>query len=152
MDGMSIVHDLGYDECLTLLGSRTTGRVAVVAPDGPHVVPVNHTVHEGTLYLRTTPYSVLGTYGRNAMVAFEIDDFDDEEETGWSVLARGRCHAVLDPLEIRRVNHLAGPLPWASGHRTLLLGLEWRELTGRRLVADLADVVQVPAGLGPAGR
>ncbi|GAA1929543.1 pyridoxamine 5'-phosphate oxidase family protein [Nocardioides marmoribigeumensis] len=141
---MAMAYELGYDECLTLLSSRRTGRVAVGAPDGPHIVPVNYTVHEGTIYIRTTPYSVLGTYGRNTQVAFEVDQVDDEERVGWSVVARGRCNAVLDPSEIRRINLHAGPQPWAAGHRTLLLALQWRELTGRRLAHDPAELAARP--------
>ena len=136
---MSIVHELGHDECLELLRSRRTGRVAVGAPDGPHIIPVNYTVHQDTVYLRTTPYSVLGTYGRNTLVAFEVDELDEAEERGWSVVARGRCNAVMDPSEIRRITHAAGPRPWAVGHRTLLLALQWRELTGRRLPGKATD-------------
>jgi nitroimidazol reductase NimA-like FMN-containing flavoprotein (pyridoxamine 5'-phosphate oxidase superfamily) len=147
---MTTVHELGYDECLELLRSRRTGRVAVGAPDGPHLVPVNFTVHEGTIYLRTTPYSVLGTYGRNTLVAFEVDEIDDVEELGWSVVARGRCNAVLDPSELRRITHDAGPQPWAEGQRTLLLALKWRELTGRRLVRQPGHVVHAQPGPDPA--
>jgi nitroimidazol reductase NimA-like FMN-containing flavoprotein (pyridoxamine 5'-phosphate oxidase superfamily) len=148
---MTMVYELAYDECLDLLRSRSTGRVAVGAPDGPHIVPVNYAVHEGMLFIRTTPYSVLGTYGRNTMVAFEVDQVDDAEQIGWSVVARGRCNAVMDPSEIRRITHEASPRPWAAGHRTLLLGLEWRELTGRRL-ARTGDAGSLPTGLDPALR
>ena len=144
---MTLVMELGYDECLELLRSHSTGRVAIGAPDGPHIVPVNYNVHEGTVFLRTTPYSVLGTYGRNTLVAFEVDHFDEVAQLGWSVVARGRCNAVMDPSEIRRVTHDAPPRPWASGHRTLLLALQWRELTGRRLSRQGTE-----AGVDPASR
>ena len=67
---MKPLYELGYDECLELLGSRSFGRVAIVAPDGPQIVPVNYVVHDGAVYIRTTPYNALGTYGRNTLVAF----------------------------------------------------------------------------------
>ncbi len=137
---MTLAYELGYDECLRLLGDGTVGRFAINAPDGPHIVPVNYTVLDGAIYVRTTPYSVLGTYGRNALVAFEVDHLDEEQHLGWSVVARGRSNAVLDPSELRRVTHAAGPEPWAKGHRTLVLALRWRELSGRRLVRQASDL------------
>lgn len=142
---MSLLLELGYDECLELLRSRVAGRVAVNAPDGPHILPVNYAVLDETILMRTTPYSVLGTYGRNTMVAFEVDHLDEEQRRGWSVAARGRCHSVEDPSEIRRLMHQAPPQPWAAGQRTLLLQLQWRELTGRTLLSRPDDLL----GLGP---
>ncbi len=142
---MTLAYELSYEECLDLLRTRTAGRVAVGAPDGPHIVPVNYTVVEDTVYIRTTPYSVLGTYGRNTLVAFEVDDLDEEAHLGWSVVARGRCNAVLDPSDIRRVTHEGAPEPWAAGQRTLLLALQWRELTGRRLARRADEASGVPA-------
>lgn len=149
---MKPLYELGYDECLELLRSRSFGRVAIVAPDGPQIVPVNHVVHEGAVYVRTTPYNALGTYGRNTLVAFEVDHCDDSEQVGWSVVARGRCRDVQDPAEIRRVDDLGGPVPWASGQRTLLLVLECRELTGRRIAPHAGDAAPWPAGRDPVLR
>ena len=70
------------------------GRVAISTPTGPHIVPVNYAVVDEAIIVRTSPYSLLGTYGRDTMVAFEVDGFDHELERGWSVQARGRVEAV----------------------------------------------------------
>ena len=147
---MTLAYELGYDECLELLRGGVAGRVAIGSPDGPHIVPVNYTVLDDAIYFRTAPYSVLGTYARNALVAFEVDRLDEAAQLGWSVVARGRCNAVLDPSELRRVSHLAGPRPWAKGQRTLLLALHWRELTGRRLVRPPGEALDQPADTDPA--
>ena len=149
---MTLAYELGYDECLELLRGGTVGRVAIGAPDGPHIVPVNYTVAGETVYVRTTPYSVLGTYGRNTLVAFEVDQVDEDQQLGWSVVARGRCNAVLDPSELRRITHEANPLPWASGHRTLVLALQWREITGRRLARRHDESLDPSVLLDPAPR
>ena len=89
--------DLTTQECERLLRAGVVGRVALSTPDGPHIVPVNYSVHDDTVVLRTSSYSVLGTYGRNAMLAFEIDHIDHDRHLGWSVVARGRSWAEVDP-------------------------------------------------------
>ncbi|MCX6395798.1 MAG: pyridoxamine 5'-phosphate oxidase family protein [Propionibacteriales bacterium] len=130
---MAEPHELSTEECDRLLRSGVVGRVALSSPDGPHIVPVNYSVVDDMVVFRTTPYSVLGTYGRNAQLAFEVDHFDDEYETGWSVVARGRADAVLDADEVQRINEAWRPRPWASGSRNLYLAVRWSELSGRRL-------------------
>lgn len=134
---MAEPHELGAEECGRLLRAGVVGRVALTTPDGPHIVPVNYSVVDDTVVFRTTPYSVLGTYGRNAQLAFEVDHFDYEYATGWSVVARGRTDAVLDADEVQRINQEWRPRPWASGSRNLYLALRWTELSGRRLGAPI---------------
>ena len=63
-------------ECEQLLRRRRVGRIAVCSPDGPHVVPVNYTVVGSSIVVRTSPYSVVGTYARDTEVAFEVDDIE----------------------------------------------------------------------------
>ncbi|MGJ0558331.1 pyridoxamine 5'-phosphate oxidase family protein [Methylocystis sp.] len=130
--------ELGTDECALLLRSGVVGRIALSTPTGPHIVPVNYSVVDDAIVFRTTPYSVLGTHGRNALLAFEIDHFDYEYWTGWSVMARGRAEAVHDATELERIKQVWQPRPWASGQRNLYFALHWTELTGRRLGARSA--------------
>ena len=93
---MAETRELNAGECQALLRSGVAGRVAVSTPTGPHIVPVNYTVVENSIVFRTAPYSLLGTYGRESTLAFEIDGFDEVNERGWSVQARGRVEAVTD--------------------------------------------------------
>ena len=79
------------------------GRVAISTPTGPHIIPVNYSVVDDAIVVRTSPYSLLGTYGRDTTFAFEIDGFDRERERGWSVQARGRAEAVTDHAELERI-------------------------------------------------
>lgn len=125
--------ELSPSECEALLRAGVAGRVAVVSPSGPHIVPVNYSVADGAVVIRTSPYGVLGTYGRDATIAFEVDQLDHARQRGWSVVARGRSEAVHDPDEIERIRREWEPRPWASGPRTLFLRLRWTELTGRQL-------------------
>jgi nitroimidazol reductase NimA-like FMN-containing flavoprotein (pyridoxamine 5'-phosphate oxidase superfamily) len=120
-------------ECAELLGRSKVGRVAVCSPDGPHVVPVNYAILDGALVFRTSPYTVVGTHGRDAVVALEIDEVDEEREAGWSVVARGRAVAVTDPDDVAAIRRAWSSPPWAAGMRTLYLRISRPEMTGRRL-------------------
>ena len=136
--------DLSLSECETLLRAGVAGRVAFVTPTGPHIVPVNYSVVDGAVVIRTSPYSVLGTYGRDTTLAFEVDHLDYERQRGWSVVARGRAEAVHDSDEIERIRRLREPRPWAAGSRALFLRLFWTELTGRQLGAGWDAVRELP--------
>ena len=127
---------LEAQECERLLRAGVVGRVAISTPDGPHIIPVNYSVFEDTIVLRTSSYSVLGTYGRNTMLAFEIDHVDPPQHAGWSVVARGRGWVELDPDEVSRIRQEWQPRPWATGSRNVYLRIRWDSLTGRLLGSD----------------
>jgi len=127
-----VSREIGFEECAALLRAGVVGRVAVATPGGPHIVPVNYSVVDGAVVVATSPYSVLGSYGRGAVVAFEVDHVDCETQQGWSVVARGRADA-LDPADLRNVRDRGLPQPWADGSRTLYLRIVWSELSGRRI-------------------
>lgn len=125
--------DIGRQDCERLLRSGVIGRVALSTPEGPHIVPVNYAVVDDTIVVRTSSYSVLGTYGHNAMLAFEVDHIDPVQECGWSVVARGRCWAELDPDQVAAIRQGWEPRPWASSNRNLYLRLRWESIAGRAL-------------------
>ena len=137
--------DLSQDQCLELLSAGLVGRVAICTPVGPHIVPVNYGVVDEAVVLRTSPYSVLGSQARGAILALEVDHFDYERQHGWSVVARGRAQAVTSATELAHVRHVWEPSSWASGQRNLYLRIRWSELTGRRLGTgwDPADELPV---------
>ena len=62
---------------------------------------------------------------------FEVDSARPDDEMGWSVMATGLLHREYGET---RSAHLRSRLePWAQGVRELILCLEVRELTGRRV-------------------
>ncbi|MBS2936746.1 pyridoxamine 5'-phosphate oxidase family protein [Nocardioides sp. J2M5] len=130
---MQSTHDLSREECARLLTSGVAGRVALSTPTGPHILPVNYSVDEESVLLRTTAYSLLGTYGRDAQVCFEIDQFDYENKRGWSVSVRGRAVFVDDPAELAHIARTWEPRPWASGQRNLVVRIPWTEVSGRQV-------------------
>lgn len=128
--------ELDRQECERLLRAGVVGRIAFSTPEGPHIVPVNYSVVDDTIVVRTSAYSLLGTYGRNAMLAFEVDHMDHDRHVGWSVIARGRGWAEADPEQVARIRSGWQPRPWASGTRNLYLRIRWDSLTGRALGDD----------------
>jgi nitroimidazol reductase NimA-like FMN-containing flavoprotein (pyridoxamine 5'-phosphate oxidase superfamily) len=130
---MSEPVELDHDTCLDLLTGSVVGRVAVCTPDGPHIIPVNYAVIDGSVVFRTTPYSVLGANAWIGRLAFEIDHLDHERRKAWSVVAHGRGEMVEDAGELAAVRAIGDPQPWAAGNRALYVRLRWTTLTGRRL-------------------
>jgi hypothetical protein len=89
-DGVTV---LGREECLQLLGGATIGRLAVTVDALPTVVPVTFRLVDRRLLVRTGPGPrVAAAY--DAVVAFEADDFDPADRTGWSVVVIGVAREV----------------------------------------------------------
>jgi nitroimidazol reductase NimA-like FMN-containing flavoprotein (pyridoxamine 5'-phosphate oxidase superfamily) len=145
---MLIPRELTESECLEKLAGQNIGRVGFCTADGPRVFPVNYAMDGGSVVFRTSPYGLIaresgqsGTgYGPIAPApgaqrdaAFEIDHFDDQEKTGWSVLVVGSLKAVEDPHELLSLTE--NPQPWAGGSRGLYLRLHCRQISGRAVEA-----------------
>jgi len=133
---MDEVTELSLDECRALLRGDVVGRVAFTTPHGPRIVPVNYTVQDGVLEIRTTSYSELATNAPGATVAFEIDHLDRELRSGWSVVVLGLCERALDPSAAVFDPPVDLPAPWAGGNRPLLLRITAQDVTGRRVGAE----------------
>jgi nitroimidazol reductase NimA-like FMN-containing flavoprotein (pyridoxamine 5'-phosphate oxidase superfamily) len=138
------LHDLSQSECRALLADHQAGRAAVVAPDGPHIIPVNYALVDETIVFRTSPFTLLATHGRDAAIAFEVDHLHELSKTGWSVLARGRTEVVFDSQQIEHIRRIWEPTPWADGARNLYIRLKIAELSGRRV----GDGAALPVGHG----
>ena len=112
---MHTTHDLSREDCARLLSAGVAGRVALGTPTGPHIVPVNYAVGRRVDPAPHHGYSLLGTYGRDAQLCFEVDQFDYELKRGWSVVVRGRATFVDDQDELAEIARSWQPRPWADG-------------------------------------
>lgn len=124
-------------ECMRLLSSARLGRVGVCTPTGPQILPVNHSVLDGTIVFRTDLYSLIAKETREADVAFEADELDDLMQSGWSVLVTGRAEHVEDPDDVAEIFRRMGE-PWAPGLRPLVVRIQPATVTGRRFDRDSA--------------
>lgn len=119
--------------CLELLTAGVIGRVALCAPDGPKLFPVNYAVHDSSVVFRTTAYSLLGSLAWQTRLAFEIDQMDYDSRTGWSVVASGPGSRIDPGPGLDEIVRQWNPEPWAGGTRPLYVRLRWDSLTGRRV-------------------
>jgi nitroimidazol reductase NimA-like FMN-containing flavoprotein (pyridoxamine 5'-phosphate oxidase superfamily) len=132
-DSPGALSRLGREECLTLLASRSVGRLAYVARAGvPDIVPVNYRVHEGDVLIRSGAGPKLQAAERGDVVAFEVDDIDDDAHAGWSVVVVGRARR-LSRSEQLALPADALPQAWANGPRLSVLRIRPTRLDGRRL-------------------
>lgn len=124
---------LSRHDCLSLLASRNVGRLVYVDEKGPAAIPVNYAVDQDRVVFRVE--DPMKRFAAARPVAFEVDDVDADDHTGWSVLVRGNVQEL--PLE--EVVHVLEriqakfPRPWAEGIHNHWMALETTELTGRRL-------------------
>ena len=122
---------LSKDECLRLAATRPVGRVAVTVSALPAVFPVNFSIVDGDVYLRTSAGTKLDAATRNAVVAFQVDDFDSFTHSGWSVLVVGTAE-VISSEDIRRLEPLR-VRPWVSGERHHVVRVAGELVSGRRI-------------------
>jgi nitroimidazol reductase NimA-like FMN-containing flavoprotein (pyridoxamine 5'-phosphate oxidase superfamily) len=129
------VEVLDEAESMRMLGSARWGRCAWSAPEGPRILPVNYSVLDGSVLLRTGLYGSLADAATGNAVALEADELDDRLSSGWSVVVLGRAEQIEDPATIaslfRRMRE-----PWAPGSRPVLVRIVPSQVTGRRFLKE----------------
>ncbi|TNY35379.1 pyridoxamine 5'-phosphate oxidase family protein [Thermomonospora catenispora] len=123
---------LEHDECLSLLARAPLGRIVFTDRALPAVLPVNFALDGEDVIIRTGAGSKLAAAARNAIVAFEADEYDPATRTGWSVVLVGPARVVTDPAERARLERLA-PEPWAPGKREHFIRIRAGLVSGRRI-------------------
>jgi nitroimidazol reductase NimA-like FMN-containing flavoprotein (pyridoxamine 5'-phosphate oxidase superfamily) len=122
---------LDGDECAALLATQRIGRVGLGTPR-PLVLPVEYALLDGDVVFRTAPGEKLIAAALERTVAFEIDDYDVTEHTGWSVVIVGTAEEVVDRDELTRVHEL-DLHPWAGELRDRYVRIHAEEVSGRRI-------------------
>jgi len=124
---------LSSEECRRRLEGGSIGRVAWNTVDGPQVLPVTYAVHNDAVVFRTAAYGPLADLRHVRRVAFEIDEFDAETRTGWSVVVVGQSRAAAKAAELVELWSQADPVPWAPGTRNLFIEIRIDQLSGRSI-------------------
>lgn len=127
----SHLRDLSRTECLELLTIHHVGRVAYCDDLGPVVLPVNYTLDRETVLIQVSPHSTLARHLRSARASFQVDEHEDYNQTGWSVLVRGDAEHV-DVFELPDIDQR--PVAWAEGQRSFFVRITPHEISGRRLL------------------
>ena len=124
---------LTEEDALQLLATHEVGRVGITIGALPAIFPVNYRLIDGTIVFRTASGSKLSAAAKGAVLAFEIDDYDAADRSGWSVLAVGRSEVVHD-LDVAFGVLEAGLEPFADGRRGAIVRIRPEFISGRRIV------------------
>ena len=125
---------LTLEECERLLASQQIGRIAFISAGEPMILPVNYRVHDGHIVFRTTTGDKLDAARNASSVGFEVDDWDVDAQTGWSVVIAGAARDVEDDEQIAELEAL-GLRPWADAvDRSNWVRVFPHEVSGRRII------------------
>jgi nitroimidazol reductase NimA-like FMN-containing flavoprotein (pyridoxamine 5'-phosphate oxidase superfamily) len=128
-EGLKILTE---QECQDLLGQAPLGRIVFTDRALPAIQPVNFVMAAGEVVILTAAGSKLAAAARNAVVAFEIDQFDQKLATGWSVVVIGHAREITEPSELEEMHTL--PLTsWTPGEPSHYIAISPVLLSGRRL-------------------
>lgn len=136
MPDSAVYEEMSRGDCIALLHTTSVGRVGGVVDGRPFVLPVNYAVDGDRVVFRTSPGTKLtGTaFGR---VAFEVDSFDVERRSGWSVVIEGVASDISDMVDELSVKlrHLELQ-PWPPGDKSHWVAILAESVTGRRVRAS----------------
>ena len=96
------MEQLSEEESLRLAAGSEVGRIGFTGRYGPVILPVNFRMVDGAVVFRTEADSALvadlrtGIPDAEYRVAFEVDDIDKSDRTGWSVMIQGPAHYLED--------------------------------------------------------
>ena len=124
---------LDEPEVMRLLANCEVGRVGVTIGALPAIFPVNYRLIDGCVVFRSSPGSKLSAAANRAVVAFEVDDYNVADRSGWSVLAVGPSEVVHD-LDVTFRTLEAGLLPYVDGPRGAIVRITPTFVSGRRIV------------------
>jgi nitroimidazol reductase NimA-like FMN-containing flavoprotein (pyridoxamine 5'-phosphate oxidase superfamily) len=128
-EGLKILTE---QECHDLLGTVPFGRIVFTDRALPAIQPVNFVLADGEVIILTSAGSKLAAAARNAVVAFEIDQFDQKLATGWSVVVIGHARVITEEEDLARMRTL--PLtPWTPGEPVHYIAITPELTSGRRL-------------------
>ena len=116
---------LDREECLRLLALATLGRIGFTSGALPTVLPVNFHLDRERILVHTARGGRLDMALKNAVVAFEADEFDPVDHSGWSVAVTG----VTSELSGETVTH------WAPVGDGALVAISTEVMSGRRIRA-----------------
>lgn len=130
------VVELDRGEAMRLLASIDHGRVVFTRDALPAIRAVNHLVDAGRVIVRTRLKSSVSTSVRShnssgMVVAYEADDLNPQQRTGWSVVITGFATTITDPDEIARYEQALRP--WVNMTMDTVLAIDPEIVTGIRI-------------------
>lgn len=119
-------------QCTHRLEQKEVARIAFVRGSRIHLYPINYVWDGEAIVFRCAPESPIADSIQREVV-IEVDDIDERNQTGWSVLARG-TPTLVDAIETpdlqRRLRSLS-LYPWSEGDKSMWIRMFPSPLTGR---------------------
>lgn len=117
------------DSCWGYLAAREVGRLATTLDNQPEIFPINYCLDGESVVFRSAPGSKLEEITGNHLVAFEVDDWDNNG--GWSVIVKGTAELITDEAELARADKM--PLrPWIPTAKKTFVRIIGEQISGRR--------------------
>lgn len=134
---------LDRDQCLRLLSGARLGRVGILTHGVPAVLPVAFAIDGDRIVFASTPGTKLYTALDRTEVAFEVDELDPDDYTGWSVCVVGKG-SVLGGADAERARRLLRG-PWTDRPNASFVAIDCRTVSGRRAASAAR---RTPSGPG----
>jgi uncharacterized protein len=141
---------LPFDDCLRLLASVPVSRVGFIADGELVILPVNHVVDGHDVAFRTARGSKLSAAKGQNLATFEVDHYNEQTRSGWSVVVTGRAEVVDAEADVQRLAR-RGLHPWGHHRAAPVLDPDpahlgqWTADTGNHVVTRPV----IPEGAGP---
>jgi nitroimidazol reductase NimA-like FMN-containing flavoprotein (pyridoxamine 5'-phosphate oxidase superfamily) len=129
--GARTLTELTRVEALQLLSTISYGRVVFTRNALPAIRPVNHVLDNGEIIIRTrlsAKFSIAVDPG--TVVAYEADQIDPDQRTGWSVVVTGVARQITEPDRLSRYEQLLQP--WVDLAMDVAIGIQTDLVTGFR--------------------
>jgi hypothetical protein len=127
-----MLHVLDMAECRRLLPTVAIGRMAFTEAAMPSIQPAAFAISGEDVVIPTGLGSKMAAGSRGAVVAFEVDDYDLVERTGWNVTVIGPSRLISVPSQVAALDAL-GILPWAPAATHCYIALHMAVVRGRRI-------------------
>jgi uncharacterized protein len=106
-EGELLFEELSVSACREKLKTATVGRLGVSIDALPVVLPIDFAVDGNSIVFRTDPGTKLSAAMNEAVVAFEVDDYDPVAQRGWSVLVQGVARQIRAQSRLDRARSLS---------------------------------------------
>jgi nitroimidazol reductase NimA-like FMN-containing flavoprotein (pyridoxamine 5'-phosphate oxidase superfamily) len=111
------------------------GRIAISQQALPFILPVNFALDGANIVFRTRQGGMLDRGCRNTVVAFEVDEYDRDNATGWSVVVVGVANVLYAGEWLRAVE--LGLTSAGAGDGELFVKIVPGSITGRAIEGAL---------------
>lgn len=102
----------------------------MVLDDAPDLFPVSFAVEDSSIVFRFSSGTKLEALRHNPRVAFEVDGYDPERGTAWSVVLKGDAALIRNPDDLLDTISLEVS-PWQAGPKSQFVRIVATEITGR---------------------